>query len=307
MRIIFAGTPETSVPSLRLLAEKHEVIAVLTREPAPVGRKRVLMASPVHTVAEELGIPVLTPKSLKGTDIHKKILQLAPEAVAVVAYGLIIPKNLLDVPTHGWINLHFSALPRWRGAAPVQYAIMNGDSEIATSVFQIEAGLDTGDVFDIESFSRDKQLTAGETLERLALAGAEQLCRTLDQLEAGTAVATPQVGEPTYAPQLTSVDARVNFSWTAERIANMILGTTPSPGPWTTIDGARIKLGPVTVLTEASLNAGEIKLVGKRAIAGTGSTDVVLSQVAPAGKKHMSAADWLRGLKGDTRFEVDNV
>ncbi|MDP9800026.1 methionyl-tRNA formyltransferase [Arcanobacterium wilhelmae] len=307
MRIIFAGTPETSVPALRLLAERHEVVAVLTRAPAPVGRKRVLTPSPVQVVAEELGVPVLSPSTLKDPQVQAQIAAYVPEAVAVVAYGLIIPQALLDVPVHGWINLHFSALPRWRGAAPVQYSIISGDPQIATATFRIEAGLDTGDVFSIETFPRDPSMTAGEALNMLAVSGAEHLARTLDELAAGTAVASPQEGEVTHAPQLTSANAHVNFARPATEVVNLILGTTPAPGAWATVGGTRVKLGPVLAIESTSLAPGEVALVGKKALAGTGTTDVELTQVAPAGKKHMPAADWLRGLSGRTQFEVKDV
>lgn len=307
MRIIFAGTPQTAVASLEQLNQDHEVGAVLTRAPAPTGRKRVLTKSPVHQRAEELGLPVLTPTTLRDTAVRAEIATLNADAVAVVAYGIIVPADLLDVPTHGWINLHFSELPAWRGAAPVQYAIAAGDDHLATSVFRIEEGLDTGPVYSTRRYARDPEATAGETLERLAGLGARQLSETLNEIDAGTITPVPQSGQPTFAPRLVAADARVDFSRSAEEIKNLILGTTPEPGPWTSLSGDRIKLAPVHVLETSDLAPGELA-GGKTARVGTGTRDLELGRVAPAGKTWMNAADWLRGVKiNNPRFdEVTN-
>lgn len=304
MRIIFAGTPETAIPSLLRLADDHEIIAVLTRAPAPVGRKQTLTKSPVHVAAEEMGIEVLTPRTLRDPEIQAAIDNLAPDAVAVVAYGLIIPPELLDVPTHGWINLHYSLLPRWRGAAPVQHAIAAGDQVTGTATFLIEEGLDTGPVFDLQEHSIDNR-TAGELLTALSDSGAEQLAQTFRELETGTATATPQSGEPTHAPQLSSKMAKIDWNLPAASIDAIIRGFTPEPGPWTNLDGLRVKVGPVVVTEESGLEPGEIQ-GGKRVLVGTGTTAVELTDVAPAGKRHMRAIDWLRGIKNDApRFEVE--
>ncbi len=304
MRIIFAGTPETAIPSLLRLADDHEIIAVLTRAPAPVGRKQTLTKSPVHVAAEQMGIEVLTPRSLRDPDIQAVIEDLAPDAVAVVAYGLIIPPELLDVPTHGWINLHYSLLPRWRGAAPAQHAIAAGDQVTGTATFLIEEGLDTGPVFDVQEHSIGNR-TAGELLSALSESGADQLARTLRDLETGSAQATPQSGETTHAPQLSSKDSKIDWSLPAARIDAMIRGYTPEPGPWTMLDSVRVKVGPVVVTEETGLEPGEIR-GGKRALVGTGTTAVELTDVAPAGKRHMRATDWVRGIKEESpRFEVE--
>lgn len=295
MRIIFAGTPATAIPSLDRLARDHEIIAVLTREPAPVGRKKVLTPSPVHQHALELGLDVLTPRTLRDPEIQATLRDLAPEAIAVVAYGLIIPPEALEIPTHGWINLHYSLLPRWRGAAPVQYAVAAGDETTGTSVFRIEEGLDTGDVAAMEEHPVAGR-TAGKLLDFLSDTGAEQLARVFDQLEEGTAEFTTQEGETTHAPQLTTKNSRIDWTASADLVDSAIRGYTPEPGPWTMLDGQRVKVGPVTVLDSSELSPGELA-GGKRAIVGTGTNDVELGEVAPAGKKWMRAADWMRGLK----------
>ncbi|QOR48597.1 methionyl-tRNA formyltransferase [Trueperella pecoris] len=297
MRIIFAGTPDTAVPSLKRLHQDHEVLAVLTRAPAPVGRKRLLTKSALHAYAEELGLPVLTPASLREDEIRQQITELAPDAVAVVAYGLLIPPALLDVPRHGWLNLHFSLLPRWRGAAPVQYAIANEDAQTGTSVFQIEEGLDTGPVFDVEVRRLTEDDTAGDLLATLAESGANQLARVLSALEAGEATSVAQTGEATLAPRLSSYHTRIDWSLPASRISAQTRGWWPAPGAWTTLGGTRVKLAPVRV-TEETLPAGSIR-VGKNVLVGTGTTAVELGDVGPSGKSWMSANDWARGIALD--------
>lgn len=324
MRILFAGTPQTAVPSLhRLIEDGFEIAAVLTRAPAPVGRKRVLTPSAVHDAAAELGIPVLTPKSLRTPEIQTQISELAPQAVAVVAYGLIIPESLLEVPTHGWVNLHFSLLPRWRGAAPVNYAIAAGDTKTGLSIFQIEKGLDTGPIFAQEETPIGAQETAGELLARLAHSGATLLSRTLQDILAGTAHATPQTGTPTLAPQFRSAWAQINWETSAAEIAARIRAATPAPGAWTLLEGQRVKIAPVEVassLSESSASAGSTQTpatgsesqtpalapgeIGEDGYVGTATEPVRLTRLAPAGKSHMDARDWLRGarLAPGTRF-----
>lgn len=303
MRIIFAGTPATAIPSLHRLMQDHEVVAVLTRAPAPVGRKKVLTPSPVHQEAEKLGLPVLTPTSLRGEEIEEQLRAFAPEAIAVVAYGLLIPKNLLDLPQHGWLNLHYSLLPRWRGAAPVQYAVAAGDTITGTCVFQIEAGLDTGPIFDVEEHAVDGR-SSGDLLNALSDSGAEQLARVFAALEQGSAKSTPQEGEVTLAPQLSTRDSFIDFSQPAKVIDAKIRGYYPEPGPWTYVEGQRIKLAPVTVTDETGIPAGRV-VPGKHVKVGPGTTAVVLSDVTPAGKKTMAAEAWARGLNdGDTSFHT---
>lgn len=297
MRIIFAGTPSTAVPSLLRLAEEHEIVTVLTRAPAPVGRKRVLTPSPVEEKARELGLDVLTPATLKDPGVQDQIRDYAPEAVAVVAYGLIIPEALLTVPTHGWINLHFSLLPHWRGAAPVQHAIASGQKTTGIATFQIEKGLDTGPVFDMEEVEIGHRETAGELLDRLAVQGADLLARTLSALGSGTACAVPQEGEPTHAPQLRAADGRLDLTRSARELDAHIRGFTPAPGTWTTWDGDRVKIGPA-VPVEADLPVGEVRIDGDEVLLGTGEGALRLDRIAPPGKPWMAAADWGRGVRG---------
>ncbi len=304
VRILFAGTPETAVPSLRrLMADGHEVAAVLTRAPAPAGRKHKLVQSAVHTAAEELGIPVLTPATLKDDQVQHQVKALAPEVVAVVAYGLLVPPALLDLPRHGWINLHFSVLPAWRGAAPVQYAIWHGDEVTGASTFRLEKGLDTGPVLGVVTEPIRRDDTSGQLLERLSFSGAELLSRTFALLEEGGAVAQPQQGEPTFAPTIKTSEGQVDWNLPAVGIDRQIRAHTPAPGAWTVMDGSRVKLGPVRLAPDGlALAPGEIR----DGLVGTGSHPVELGWVAPAGKRAMDARDWLRGarLAEGTRFET---
>lgn len=298
MRILFAGTPDVAIPSLtRLIDDGHEVLAVLTRAPAPAGRKHRLVPSPVHTFAEEHGIDVLTPSTLRAPEIQEAIKALEPEAVAVVAYGMLVPPALLDVPTHGWINLHFSLLPAWRGAAPVQYSIAAGDDITGASTFRLEAGLDTGPVFGQLTEAVGPRDTSDELLARLSVSGAELLSRTFALLEAGEAVPVPQEGEVSLAPTISTQDAKVDWSLPAIAIDRRIRAHTSTPGAWTTLDGVRVKLGPVEPVADGpALEPGRIA-AGKKVLVGTGSAPVALSWVMPAGKKRMEADAWARGAR----------
>ena len=304
MRILFSGTPDTAIPSLHhLIADGHEVAAVLTRAPARAGRRHKLVPSAVHEAAEELGLPVLTPATLRDEDIQEQIKELAPDAVAVVAYGLLVPPSLLDVPTHGWINLHFSVLPAWRGAAPVQYAIWQGDDVTGASTFRLEKGLDTGPVFDVMTEPIHPTDTSGDLLARLAISGAELLSHTFAALENGSAASHPQEGEPSLAPTITTREAQVDWRSPALLVDRQIRAHTPAPGAWTTLGGNRVKLGPVTLAPDGEpLAPGEIR----NGFVGTGTHPIRLGWVAPAGKKAMDARDWLRGarLPEGTHFDL---
>ncbi len=299
MRILFAGTPETAVPSLnRLVSDGHDVAAVLTRAPARAGRKHQLVQSDIHNTAQKLGLPVLTPHTLKDPAVREQIAELNVEAVAVVAYGLLVPKELLGIP---WINLHFSLLPCWRGAAPVQYAIWHGDDLTGASTFRIEEGLDTGPVYGTLTETIGPNDTSGDLLARLATSGAELLSRTIALLEAGRATAQPQSGEPSYAPMIHPPEAQVEWNHPAVAIDRQIRAHTPDPGPWTTLGGSRVKLGPASLVPEVTdLAPGELR----DGLVGTGSHALRLGTVAPAGKRAMPAQDWLRGarLAQGTRF-----
>ena len=305
MRILFAGTPEVAIPSLtRLIDDGHEVLAVLTRAPARAGRKHRLVPSPVHAFAEERGIDVLTPSTLRNEEVQASIKALAPEAVAVVAYGMLVPPALLEVPAHGWINLHFSLLPAWRGAAPVQYSIAAGDDITGASTFLLEAGLDTGPVFGQLTEPIGPRDTSDDLLGRLSVSGAELLSRTFALIEAGEAAPVAQEGEVSLAPTISVQDAKVDWTMPAIAIDRRIRAHTSAPGAWTTLEGLRVKLGPVLPVADGpQLAPGQIA-PGKRVLVGTGSTPVALSWVMPAGKKRMEADAWARGarLAADARF-----
>lgn len=313
MRIIFAGTPEPAVVALeKLLASSHEVVAVITRPDAKKGRGRSLHPSPVKALAQEHGIEVLTPTTLRagtedGDNLRERLAELQPEAIPVVAYGNLISKDLLDVARHGWVNLHFSLLPAWRGAAPVQAAIAAGDDITGASTFRIEEGLDTGSVFGTVTEGITGTDTADDLLTRLAYSGADLLVATMDGLEAGTLEPQPQSGEATYAPKISTAAARIDWAQPAFAIDRHIRAHTPGPGAWTLLDDARLKLGPVR-LTEGidkHLAPGEA-LISKDAVyIGTATQPVQLDRIQPPGKKMMNAADWARGLgkNAEVRFQ----
>ncbi|MDK4330538.1 methionyl-tRNA formyltransferase [Corynebacterium accolens] len=313
MRIIFAGTPEPAVAALeKLLASSHEVVAVITRPDAKKGRGRSLHPSPVKALAQEHGIEVLTPTTLRpgtedGDNLRERLAELQPEAIPVVAYGNLISKDLLDVARHGWVNLHFSLLPAWRGAAPVQAAIAAGDDITGASTFRIEEGLDTGPVFGTVTEGITGTDTADDLLTRLAYSGADLLVATMDGLEAGTLEPQAQSGEATYAPKISTAAARIDWAQPAFAIDRHIRAHTPGPGAWTLLDDARLKLGPVS-LTEGigkQLHPGEA-LISKDAVyIGTATQPVQLDRIQPPGKKMMNAADWARGLgkNAEVRFQ----
>lgn len=298
MRLLFAGTPDVAVPSLRaLLASRHEVVAVLTRPDAPAGRGRTLTPSPVRVVAEEHGCEVLTPARPRDPEFLARLSELAPDCAPIVAYGGLIPAAALQIPRWGWINLHFSLLPAWRGAAPVQHAILHGDDVLGASTFQLEEGLDTGPVFGTVTELARSTDTSGDVLERLSHSGADLLVRTLDALDEGTAVAVPQSLEGvSHAPKLTVLDARIDWTDPALAIDRRIRACTPAPGAWCPWGDGRLKLGPVRLVPEvADLAPAQVRVTGADVLVGTGSHAIALGQVQPAGKRMMAAADWARG------------
>ncbi|MGV0434071.1 methionyl-tRNA formyltransferase [Corynebacterium ureicelerivorans] len=306
MRLVFAGTPEPAAVALqRLLASEHEVVAVLTRPDARKGRGRTLHPSPVKALALEHGIEVLTPETLAGdSSIQQRLRELSPDAVPVVAYGNLIPADLLDIPAHGWVNLHFSLLPDWRGAAPVQAAIANGDEVTGATTFRIDEGLDTGDILGKLETGIGQTETSGELLERLADTGADLLAATMDALEAGTATPIPQPQEGTYAHKITPADARVDWAQPASVIDRGIRAHTPAPGAWTMRGEERFKLGPVTPTDGDTLAPGEALFGKNEVLVGTADGDVRLGTIQPPGKKMMNAADWARGLHPEAKEEV---
>lgn len=301
MRLVFAGTPEVAVPSLEaLLGSRHEVVAVVTRPDARAGRGRGPRPSPVKVRAEEADLEVLTPVSARDPEFLARLSELAPDAAPVVAYGNLVPRAALDVPTHGWINLHFSLLPAWRGAAPVQHALIHGDTATGASTFRLEEGLDTGPVIDTVRVDVTPEENAGELLTRLAAVGSELLVASLDAVEDGSAVFTPQVGEATLAPKLTREDARVRWDEPADAVVNRIRGCTPAPGAWTTFRGAPLKVASAAVSgldVGGSLPPGRVEAGRNHVRVGTGEGAVELHTVQPQGKKPMAAADWARGLR----------
>lgn len=300
MRILFAGTPDVAIPSLdALVGSEHDVVAVLTRPDARAGRGRATHRSPVGVRADALGIPVLTPSRLRDEQALDELRALDLDACAVVAYGGLIPPAALQIPRHGWVNLHFSLLPRWRGAAPVQHAIAAGDRMTGVSTFLIEAGLDTGPVYRIVESPLGSAETSGDVLGRLAISGAPVLLQTLDDIAAGSAVATAQATDGvTQAPRITVAGAQVDFTEPAAHVDRSIRATTPDPGAWCVIDGIRVKIGPVAVAPDqAPLAPGAIRVTKHEVYVGTADHPVRLGHVQPQGKKVMLAADFARGRR----------
>jgi methionyl-tRNA formyltransferase len=300
MRLVFAGTPDAAVPSLRLLAASvHDVVGVITRRDAAVGRRRVITPSPVGAVAEELGIQAIKTNRLDAA-ATERVAALAPDLGVIVAYGGLVREPLLSTPAHGWINLHFSLLPRWRGAAPVQHAIIAGDPVTGASVFQLVAALDAGDVFSEREYVVPDGATSGDVLAALADEGARLLGEVVDAIAAGTAVAVAQSGVPTLAPKLSDDDGRIRWDDSREAVLARIRGVTPEPGAHTTVDGARLKvLSSRPAPTDApALAPGELDVHARSVLVGTATTPVVLERVQPAGRSAMAATDWWRGRRG---------
>ena len=310
MRLVFAGTPQTALPALdALLASRHEVVAVVTRPDAPAGRGRKVEASPVARRAAEAGIEVLTPARARDPEFLGRLREIAPDCCPVTAYGALLPQAALDIPRNGWVNLHFSILPAWRGAAPVQHAILHGDDVTGASTFQIVKELDAGPVYGVLTEPVQPDDTTGTLLGRLSHSGAELLVATLDGIEDGTVQAVPQPAEGvSFAPKINPADARVDWKPPAHVVGRLIRACTPDPGAWTELDGARLKLGPVSLRdvpdAPPDLAPGELH-VGRRAVlVGTGSRPVRLGDVQAPGKRRMTASDWARGLHsgGPVRF-----
>ncbi|NNG41240.1 methionyl-tRNA formyltransferase [Flexivirga sp. ID2601S] len=303
MRLVFAGTPEVALPALRAVADSaHELVAVVTRPDARAGRGRGLRPSPVKELATELGVPVLTPRSAKDPGFAEELAALRPDACPVVAYGSLVPRAALAIPTHGWVNLHFSLLPAWRGAAPVQHAILHGDEVTGATTFLLEEGMDTGPVLGTMTETIRPTDTSGALLDRLADAGAGLLVASLDGLADGSITPVPQPADGvSMAPKITTEDAEIRWSAPAFAVDRRIRACTPAPGAWTTFRGERLKLGPVTAATDDAekLAAGRLSAGKREVLVGTGTTPVVLGEVQPHGKKTMPAADWARGVRVD--------
>ena len=297
MKILYAGTPSVAVPPLVHLAERPdvEIVAVLTRTDAPVGRKKVLTPSPVAEEAGRRGLPVLKANRVDA-ELAERIRGLGADVAAVVAYGALVPQAALDAVPHGWINLHFSLLPQWRGAAPVQRALMAGDTVVGASTFLLEAGLDTGPVLGTMTDEVRPDDTAGTVLERLSRTAAPLLADSLRAVVDGSARPAPQQGDVTHAPKLTAEDGRVRWSDPAVAVAHRVRGATPEPGAWTRLDERRLKLDLVLPRPDVrDLAPGRCVLREDAVLVGTGSYAVQLTRVQPAGKKTMEATAWARG------------
>ena len=319
MRLVFAGTPQTALPALdALLASRHEVAAVVTRPDAPVGRGRKVEASPVARRAAEAGLEVLTPARARDPEFLDRLREIAPDCCPVTAYGALLPQSALDIPPNGWVNLHFSILPAWRGAAPVQHAILHGDDVTGASTFGIVKELDAGPVYGVLTEPVRPDDTTGTLLDRLSHSGAELLVATLDGIEDGTVQAVPQPAEGvSFAPKINSADARVDWKLPAHVVDRQIRACTPDPGAWTEFDGARLKLGPVSPdvpgapgpsggapAAPPDLAPGELHVGRQAVLVGTGSRPVRLGEVQAPGKRRLTASDWARGLHsgGPMRF-----
>ena len=297
MRVVYAGTPDIAVPSLDALVEsRHELLAVVTRPDAPSGRGKRLSASPVADRAAELGLETLKPQRPRDEDFQARLVELAPDCCPVVAYGALLPQRLLDVPPQGWVNLHFSLLPAWRGAAPVQHAILSGDEVTGATTFRIVLELDAGPTFAAIEEPIGSTDTAGDVLQRLAIRGAGLLVRTLDGIEDGTLAAQPQPeAEVSYASKINVSDAMIEWSQPADVIDRLIRGCAPAPGAWTTFGGERFKINSARVAAH-HLPPGVLEIGKKSVHVGTSTRTLELGQVQAQGKKSMPAADWARGI-----------
>lgn len=301
MRLVFAGTPEVAVPALDALiaSEHHEVVAVVTRPDAPAGRGRRLVASPIGERAAEAGIEVLKPVHPRDADFQERLREIAPDCCPVVAYGALLPRSVLDIPKHGWVNLHFSLLPAWRGAAPVQHAVLAGDEMTGATTFQIEESLDSGPVYGVVTEEIRRTDTSGDLLTRLAFAGGGLLAATMDGIADGSLHPVPQdESGVTYASKISVEDAHVDWTTPALRVDRVVRGCAPAPGAWTRVGGDRLKLiqaTPDAAVTE--LAPGELAISKHTVHVGTGSHAVELLWVQPQGKRPMKAADWARGAR----------
>jgi methionyl-tRNA formyltransferase len=299
VRLVFAGTPAVALPTLRaLIASRHTVEAVVTRPDAPAGRGRKTARSPVAELADELAIPALKPVRPNEAEFQAALRSIAPDCCPVVAYGALLPQATLDIPRFGWVNLHFSVLPAWRGAAPVPHAILRGDDVTGATTFKIVKELDAGPVYGTLTEPVRPGDTSGDLLQRLAHSGAELLVRTLDAIEDGTVSAVPQPADGvSLAPKLTPADARVDWKLPAHIIDRQVRACTPDPGAWTEFEGARLKLWPVARSAIEDIPPGELLIERDVVYAGTGTHPVRLGDVQPEGKRRMPAAAWARGLR----------
>jgi methionyl-tRNA formyltransferase len=305
MRVVFAGTPEVAMPALDAIADSgHDLVGVVTRPDAPSGRGRRLVASPVAQRAGELGVPILRPAHPRDPEFQAELKALEADCCPVVAYGAMLPQSALDIPQHGWVNLHFSCLPAWRGAAPVQHAIWAGDEVTGATTFSIVKELDAGPVYGVMTERIRPTDTAGDLLARLAEGGAGLLVATLDGIaEGGLEARTQQAEGVSFAPKILVEDARIDWTEPAVAVDRRIRACTPEPGAWTKLDGQRIKIGPVTI-EPGELPPGALEITKDAVRVGTATDPVRLGAVTPHGRKQMNAADWARGatFAPDARF-----
>jgi methionyl-tRNA formyltransferase len=303
VKIVFGGTPDVAVPSLDALADsRHELLAVVTRPDAPRGRGKKLTASQVAQRAVDLGIEVLKPQRPRDEEFVIRLNELAPDCCPVVAYGALLPQRVLDIPRHGWINLHFSLLPAWRGAAPVQHAILAGDQLTGATTFQIVLELDAGPIFATVREPIRPNDTAGDLLHRLSLSGARILVDTLDGIEDGTLTPTPQPetdAQVSYASKINVEDAHIDWTQPAEVVDRLIRACTPAPGAWTTFRGERFKINSARI-SDFALPPGRLEISKRSVSVGTATQALALDEVQAQGKKPMSAADWARGVTFET-------
>jgi methionyl-tRNA formyltransferase len=303
VRIVFGGTPDVAIPSLDALADsRHELVAAVTRPDAPSGRGKRLTASPVAQRAVELGIEVLKPQRPRDEEFVGRLTQIAPDCCPVVAYGALLPQRVLDIPRHGWVNLHFSLLPAWRGAAPVQHAILAGDQITGATTFRIVLELDAGPIFATVTEQVRPDDTAGDLLHRLSLSGARLLVDTLDGIQDGTLTPTPQPetdAQVSYASKIDVEDARIDWTQPADVVDRLVRACAPAPGAWTTFRGERFKINSAR-LSETVLPPGVLEITKRSVRVGTGTRTLQLGEVQAQGKKPMTAADWARGVTFDT-------
>jgi methionyl-tRNA formyltransferase len=299
VRIVFAGTPDVAIPSLDAMADsRHDLVAVVTRPDAPSGRGKKLTASPVARRAAELGIEVLKPQRPREEEFVTRLTELAPDCCPVVAYGALLPQRVLDVPRQGWVNLHFSLLPAWRGAAPVQHAILAGDKTTGATTFRIVLELDAGPTFATVTEPIHPDDTAGDLLHRLSLSGARLLVDTLNGIEDGTLTPTPQPqtdAQVSYASKITVDDARIDWTKPAEVVDRLIRACTPAPGAWTTFRGDRFKINSARI-AGVVLPPAVLEITKRSVYVGTATRALELGEVRAQGKKPMAAADWARGV-----------
>jgi methionyl-tRNA formyltransferase len=307
VRIVFGGTPDVAIPSLDALADsRHELLAVVTRPDAPSGRGKKLTASPVAQRAADLGLEVLKPQRPRDEEFVSRLTEIAPECCPVVAYGALLPQRVLDIPRHGWVNLHFSLLPAWRGAAPVQHAILAGDQVTGATTFRIVLELDAGPIFATVTEPIRPDDTAGDVLHRLSLSGARLLVDTLDGIEDGTLTPTPQPesdSQVSYASKINAEDSQIDWTQPADVVERLIRACNPAPGAWTTFRGERFKINSAQ-LSDSELPPGALEITKRAVRVGTGSRALGLGEVQAQGKKPMAAPDWARGIAfgTDPRF-----